>query len=48
MNETAGRTFSIADENPAAEGCTISRAIEDSNGNAIKEAILYYKLINRM
>lgn len=21
---------------------------EDSNGNAIKEAILYYKLINRM
>lgn len=35
MKETAGRTFSIADENPAAEGCTISRAIEDSNGNAI-------------
>ena len=35
MNETAGRTFSIADENSAAEGCTISRAIEDSNGNTI-------------
>lgn len=35
MNETAGRTFSIADENPAAEGCTVSRAIEDSSGNTI-------------
>lgn len=35
MKETAGRTFSIADENPAAQGCTISKAIEDSNGNTI-------------
>lgn len=35
MNETAGRIFSIADENIPVAGCTVSKAVSSTGGYAV-------------